>query len=429
MKNLAFSSKTAGQIFGPFMLTLLIPLNCTLAQGTWTQKADMPFFKNHHSAAASGGKIYLFGGGADLSACTNEVWEYDPISDNFIAKAPMPVALCGAATVEVDGKIYLFGGGTTFVGEVSNAALEYDVVNNSWKTLASMPTARGYASASNPTGGSIQKLVVFGGGTAYAASILDTVEYYEPVANTWTSGWVGALTGFARGGHTAQTYEKEIFIFGGVAGPSSPAEETVLIFDLIGGYGIVDTMLARRVFHASCAIGDKAFVMGGMDAMGGPVHASAEMFNMAWENWSTVPVASMLTARRAHAAAAVDKKVYVFGGNNESGVLKSVEVFDPGDLVAASEPFTASGAELLQNTPNPFGDETVISFSIAKSAQVDLSVFDLNGRKRATLANQSLSPGIYTHRLNAGELETGIYYYRLLLDGFEPKVRKMVVVK
>lgn len=137
----------------------------------------------------------------------------------------------------------------------------------------------------------------------------------------------------------------------------------------------------------------------------------------------------MLTARRAFAAAAVDKKVYVFGGNNASGVLKSVEVFDPGDLVAASEPFAASGAELLQNAPNPFSDETVISFSIAQSAHVELAVFDLNGRKRATLVNQSLSSGTYTQRLNAGELESGIYYYRLRLDGFRPELRKMAVVK
>lgn len=430
MKYLRFISKTIGQTFSALALTLLLPLNSTLAQGTWTQKSDMPFFKNHHSAVAYNGKIYLLGGGADLSACTNEVWEYDPVADTFIAKAPMPIALCGAATVEADGKIYLFGGYTTFGGLVSDAALEYDVTNNTWKTLAPMPTARGYASANFLSSISFgNKIAVFGGGTAFLASVLDTMVFYGPSTNTWTAG--PTLTGFARGGHTTHNSNFGIgfLIFGGVSGPATPAEDSILFFDILGGWGPLGTMIVPRVFHGSAAIDDKVFVMGGMDAMGGPVHASAEMIKMSLAPISTVPVASMLTARRAHAAAAVDKKVYVFGGNNESGVLKSVEVFDPGNLVAASEPFAASGAELLQNTPNPFGDETLISFSLAVPAQVELAVFDLSGRKRATLVNQSLSPGTYTQRLSAGELETGFYYYRLLLDGFKPAVREMVVVK
>ncbi|MDO8368266.1 MAG: kelch repeat-containing protein [Saprospiraceae bacterium] len=424
MKHLWLIPKLLGQVFAAFLLTLFLPISCSFAQGTWTQKPDMPFFKNHHSAVASGGKIYLFGGGVDLNSCTNLVHEYEPSNGFFKSKAPMPVDLCGAAAVEKDGKIYLFGGYTTFGGEVSDTALEYNVAGNSWKILAPMPTARGYASA--VLFPSSDQIWVIGGENAFGQAGLDVVEMYDLATNTWIGS--GNMP-FGRGGLTAHftDYFWSVFVFGGSANTNLPAEGTVWAFDVLLGWIIRDSLPTARTLHSSSQIGDKVFLMGGMTP-GESVFNSVDMFDMQNLEWASA-VAPMHTARRAFAAAAVDKKIYVFGGNNEGGVLKSVEVFDPGNLVKASEPFAASGAALLQNTPNPFDEETVISFSIAKSAQVDLSIFDLIGRKRLTMVNQFLSPGIYAHRLNAGELETGFYYYQLLLDGFKPEARKMVVVK
>ncbi len=391
----------------------------------------MPFYRNHNTAVAYNGKIYLFGGGADFTSCTNLVHEYDPVAGTYTAKAPMPVGVCGAAAVEAGGKIYLFGGYTTFAGQVSNAALEYDVANDKWKTLPPMLIARGYASAvAFPSQG---RIWVVGGGNAFGTAGLNDVEIYDKTTNKWSSG-PPMPTG--RGGLTAHSLAENwgLMVFGGSANTVEPAEDTVLLYEFFGGtWYVKKSAPTRRTLHGSALIGGEAFLSGKVFLMGGmnpgePVFSSVDMYDIYTDEWTSA-VAPMLTARRAFPTAVVDKKIYVFGGNNESGVLKSVEVFDPGNLVAASEPFAASGAGLLQNTPNPFTDETFISFSIDKSTQVDLSVFDLNGRKRATLVNQFLSPGDYTHLLNADQLETGIYYYRLLLDGFEPEVRKMVVVK
>ena len=424
MKHLWFIPKTLGRASCAFALALFLPLTCTLAQGTWTQKPDMPFYRNHHTGVAYDGKIYLFGGGADFVSCTSQVHEYNPATGSYTHKAPMPVGLCGAAAVEAGGKIYLFGGYTTFDGQVSDTALEYDVANNTWKTLAPMPTARGYAgSVLFP---SSDVIWVIGGGNAFSQAGLSVVEAYDLTTDTWMDS--GNMPS-GRGGLTAHftPYYWSVFVFGGSAYTDVPAEETIFLFDGLWGWVDWGTSPTRRTLHCSSQIGEKVFLMGGMNP-GEPVFSSVDMYDMHDFNWASA-VAPMHTARRAFASAAVDKKIYVFGGNNESGVLKSVEVFDPGNLVEASEPFAASGAGLMQNTPNPFHDKTDISFSITHPAQVELAVFDLNGRKRATLVNQFLAPGDYTHRLNVGELETGIYYCRLLLDGFKPELRKMVVVK
>jgi hypothetical protein len=63
-------------------------------------------------------------------------------------------------------------------------------------------------------------------------------------------------------------------------------------------------------------------------------------------------------------------------------------------------------------SPNPARVSTV-SFSLPRSADVDLSVFDLAGRKVATLAKGNLSAGQYTREWKGADVGAGIYFVRL----------------
>lgn len=87
--------------------------------------------------------------------------------------------------------------------------------------------------------------------------------------------------------------------------------------------------------------------------------------------------------------------------------------------------------ELFQNYPNPFNPVTNIRFSLAKSANVSLDVFDLTGRKVASLLNDvRLMEGVYLIDFNAQNfgLGSGVYYYRLGTGEFT-QTRKMVLIK
>jgi len=75
----------------------------------------------------------------------------------------------------------------------------------------------------------------------------------------------------------------------------------------------------------------------------------------------------------------------------------------------------------LRAQPNPFRNSTTIVFSLSRSSQVAVAVYDLTGRKVKTLASGSLEPGI--HRLtwdgsnDAGHrVASGIYYVRAATD-------------
>ena len=89
--------------------------------------------------------------------------------------------------------------------------------------------------------------------------------------------------------------------------------------------------------------------------------------------------------------------------------------------------------ELKQNYPNPFNPTTTISYvhpSIAGSnaANVELIVYDALGRKVATLVNKEQTPGNYSVQFNAGNLPSGLYFYRLSYGNLELS-RKMLLLK
>jgi hypothetical protein len=98
----------------------------------------------------------------------------------------------------------------------------------------------------------------------------------------------------------------------------------------------------------------------------------------------------------------------------------------------------AAGAErplrfaLEQNRPNPFASDTRIGFELPVRAQVRLEVFDLFGRRVATLANGAYEPGRHSvwwdRRSTAGtKAAAGVYTLRFSVEGHEER-RRMIVL-
>ena len=69
--------------------------------------------------------------------------------------------------------------------------------------------------------------------------------------------------------------------------------------------------------------------------------------------------------------------------------------------------------ELLQNYPNPFNPSTTISYKLARQGPVALRVYDVLGREVRTLVDAVQSAGSYEVRLDAADLPSGMYLYRL----------------
>jgi hypothetical protein len=84
--------------------------------------------------------------------------------------------------------------------------------------------------------------------------------------------------------------------------------------------------------------------------------------------------------------------------------------------------------ELSQNYPNPFNPSTTISFSLPEIANVELQIFDLQGRLVSTLVSDRLEAGNYSKTFNASNLASGIYFYRIKAGSFST-VKKLTLIK
>lgn len=87
-----------------------------------------------------------------------------------------------------------------------------------------------------------------------------------------------------------------------------------------------------------------------------------------------------------------------------------------------------SSFALEQNFPNPFNPSTEIRFSIPTASNVSLNVFNMIGQHVASLVNEFKQAGNYSLKFNAGNLTSGMYFYRLQSASFS-ETKKLILLK
>ena len=83
---------------------------------------------------------------------------------------------------------------------------------------------------------------------------------------------------------------------------------------------------------------------------------------------------------------------------------------------------------LAQNYPNPFNPVTQIGYTLAHATPVQLEVFDLLGRKVATLLDTEQPAGQHRVTFDGSQFSAGVYLYRLQAGSFT-QTRKLVLIK
>jgi hypothetical protein len=84
--------------------------------------------------------------------------------------------------------------------------------------------------------------------------------------------------------------------------------------------------------------------------------------------------------------------------------------------------------ELSQNFPNPFNPSTTIKFTLPKETQLKINVYNMIGELVQTLAEGTYEAGFHKVSLNASNLPSGAYIYRIESSEFV-QVKKMVLLK
>lgn len=111
------------------------------------------------------------------------------------------------------------------------------------------------------------------------------------------------------------------------------------------------------------------------------------------------------------------------------------EIFDkPGGrapqdvLVSVGSPsFRKTKFSLAQNYPNPFNPGTTIVYSLPSAGFVELIIFNVDGRKVATLVRESQQPGNYSVKFNAGTFASGFYFCKLQVNDLSNTIKILVL--
>jgi len=116
---------------------------------------------------------------------------------------------------------------------------------------------------------------------------------------------------------------------------------------------------------------------------------------------------------------------YVFLGDPCSPLLYQ-------DIVVGV-PEAAPQTALNPNYPNPFNPVTSISFTLVRSGQVELSIFDVRGHKISTIINDELNAGVHRIQWSGSDdagisVASGVYFAKLSANG-SVQTRKMLLVK
>jgi len=264
------------------------------------------------AAAGNNGKVYVAGGTDETNIALNTVLEYDPATDTWTSRAPMPTARKDLGLAKAgNGRLYAIGGRASS-GDTSTPLAtveEYNPDTNSWATRASMPTPRERAGV---VAGLDGKVYVIGGDNN--GSLLATTEVYDPASDTWS---VRADIPTARDLLTAVAANNgRIYAIGGIPGCCVPVA-TVEEYDPVTDSWVTRASMPTARYELGAALGGdgRIYVVGGHGSAHNPREdlSTVEVYDPATDSWSTGP--SMPSARTAMGVATVNgASLYAIGG-------------------------------------------------------------------------------------------------------------------
>lgn len=84
--------------------------------------------------------------------------------------------------------------------------------------------------------------------------------------------------------------------------------------------------------------------------------------------------------------------------------------------------------KLNQNYPNPFNPSTVIGYSIPKSGDVSINIYNIQGQLVTELVNEYKGVGEHFVNFDASNLSSGVYFYRIKMAKYS-SIKSMVFLK
>ena len=320
------------------LLTMARPVSATFVFGdnSWTEMAPMHVARSDLGVAVVDGKIYAIGGSTmQISQSlpvsggivgTNE--EYDPTTNTWSMKAPMPTPVGYFFIAVYENKIYCIGGASFFSdheeAQLSNATQVYDPRTDTWSSKSPMPIAKStllyplYDQASNGVSGQANvasdKIFLIGGAPNGWLN-----EVYDPANDSWT---IKASVPTSLGLNYASTViNNKIYAIGNSIEIYDPTNDIwasgLPIPSVFATQSNSNILTINPVAGATLGVNapERIYIFSGFAARPG-YFKSTQIYNADNNTWVTGAV--MPTGRTGFGLAILKDSLYVIGGSIET---------------------------------------------------------------------------------------------------------------
>jgi len=248
------------------------------AQDRWFDAAPLPRGANHVAVVAHAGRVYALGGFIEQNRrCDDKAFVYEVAADRWHEIAPLPRPRGAAAAVVLDGKVHLIGGATDPAPERASIGWHevYDPATDKWELRRPLPGARDHVGC-----------VAHGGFIHVVGGRFNTFQYntglhhiYLPQRDTWEER---APLPTPRSGHGMVIYRGRFFCMGGEGGIIERGQaRDAKVFGQMESYDPATNSWQRhapmptpRHAVAATTIGDWIYVAGGGAVLGGAVQSA-----------------------------------------------------------------------------------------------------------------------------------------------------------
>lgn len=466
-------------LFRNIFTLLFISLNSIcLSQnyGSWYEIDSMNIARvGHAMVVLPNGNVFVSGSGIDSIQSSCEIYDFFIEKWRLTSQMNKPRDSHHLVLLNTD-KVLAIGGYKEQSCEL------FDPNTETWAITDSIPTFR--YGGHTVTELSDSRIMVAGGyyvdTTSWDLIILNKVEIYDPVTETWIEA---AQMNLERTEHTATLLnDGRVLVTGGETNNFSTSQ-CELYNPNSNTWEFTGNMLEERSDHAALLLSnDKVFICGG-DGMY-PWQKSCEVYNVNLGNWS---YASDMLAYRANPKSyfleKVDK-ILILGGDalpystedtweiydpnilqpvflesfpiNQFLLDNNVQLLDGNIFLAGSEEYDFNpmpyswptkrcwifdittdvneskvifkSYQLNQNFPNPFNPQTKIKFYLPERLFVKLKVFDMLGNEVMLLLSEEKDIGYHEITFDGSGLPSGVYFYSLQTQKFT-QTKKMVLLK
>jgi N-acetylneuraminic acid mutarotase len=276
------------------------------SQGSWSTKASLLTPRAEVSVALVDGRIYVLGGAAHGRTASQLNQEYDPATDRWRERAPLPHAMTHVGAVGFNGKLYAIGG---FTKDVHVGALdlvfEYDTATDTWRQLAPLSSPRGSVGVAM-----LDDKIHAIGGRGLDQITVSTHEVYDTSTGKWSRA---APLRTARDHMGVIVVDGKIHVIGGRTAGNADNTNLHDVYDpATNSWQSAAPLPTARSSGAAAYYHGLILYAGGECRGSGDTFSENEAYDPKTNRWLTL--AALPTGRHGFGAAAIGQYAYFTGG-------------------------------------------------------------------------------------------------------------------